>query len=72
MSLYTARFLELIEASGLNRMLPEREPALATSMDATVEEVKAWLTGAPMSAAKLALFEAAIPRLTSDLPAPPA
>lgn len=72
MSIYTARFLELIEASGLDRKLPERESALAKSMGATFEEVKAWLAGAPMSAAELALFEAAIPDLTTDLPAPPA
>ncbi len=72
MSLYTSRFLELIEASGLERTLPGREPALATAMGATVNELKAWLSGAPMSAAELALFEHALPTLTNDLPAPPA
>lgn len=72
MSLYTARFLELLESSGLDRTLPGREPALAAAMGADLAELKSWLAGAPMSAAELALFEAALPALSSDLPAPPA
>lgn len=72
MSMYTARFLELLAASGLERTMPGREAELASAMHTDVAQLKEWLAGAPMSSAELALFEAALPALSIDLPAPPA
>ena len=72
MSLYSTPFLELLAASGLDRTLPGREPQVAAAMGATVDELKEWLAGAPLSAQEFARFEAALPGLSADLPAPPA
>ncbi len=72
MSLHTQRFLELIESTGLLSRLPEREVDIASAMRVPLGTVQAWLRGYPMRAEDLAAFEAALPALTSDLPAPPA
>lgn len=72
MSLNTRRFLDLVESTGLLERLPGREDEIARAMHARVADVKRWLRGFPMRAEDLAAFEAALPALTRDLPAPPA